>query len=140
MCEHQQAQGIECEVCGKKLAVAAPIAVAVSTLPELEGTQLAGGRAPVAVAAIQDLELTRQAPVQAGAIQPVAELDTGRAVAAGNVVVAPIQDMDTGRAVSDGLRFSSATIHDWAGSTAAVAWNSRVLPVHLAPLMIVYSV
>lgn len=109
MCEHQQAQGIECEVCGKKLAVAAPIVAAVSTLPELEGTQLAGGRAPVAVAAIPDLELTRQAPVHAGAVQPVAELDTGRAVAAGNVVVAPIQDMDTGRAVSDGLRTALPT-------------------------------
>ncbi|MET0403079.1 MAG: hypothetical protein ABW123_11780 [Cystobacter sp.] len=104
MCEHQQAQGIECEVCGKKLAVAAPSAVAVAPLAELEGTQLVGGRAPVAVAAIPDLELTRQAPTPAVAVQPVAELDTGRALAAGNVAVAPIQDMDTGRALSDGTR------------------------------------
>jgi hypothetical protein len=104
MCEHQQAQGIECEVCGKKLATSAPVAVAVATLPDLEGTQLAGGRAPVAVAVIPDLELTRQAPAQGVAVQPVAELDTGRAAAAGNVVVSPIEDMDTGRALSDGAR------------------------------------
>jgi hypothetical protein len=109
MCEHQQAQGIECEVCGKKLAAAAPVAVAVTTLPELEGTQLVGGRAPVAVAAIADLEMTRQAPVQAVAVQQVAELDTGRSAAAGNVVVSPIQDMDTGRAASDGARTALPT-------------------------------
>jgi ribosomal protein L32 len=109
MCEHQQAQGTECEVCGKKLTAAAPVAVAVAPLPELEQTQLAGGRAPVQTAAIPDLEVTRQQPVQNIAVQPVPELDTGRAASAGNVMVAPIQDMDTGRALSDGLRTAAPT-------------------------------
>jgi hypothetical protein len=104
MCEHQQAQGTECEVCGKKLTAVAPVAVAVATLPELEQTQLAGGRAPVQTAAIPDLEVTRQQSVQNVAVQPVPELDTGRSVAAGNVLVAPMQEMDTGRAASDGLK------------------------------------
>ncbi len=104
MCEHPQAQGTECEVCGKKLTAPAPVAVAVAPLPDLEGTQLAGGRAPVPVAAIPDLELTRQQAVQTGAVQPIQDMDTGRSVAAGNVVVAPVQDMDTGRAASDGYR------------------------------------
>ncbi|HEX8437362.1 hypothetical protein [Archangium sp.] len=105
MCEHQQAQGAECEVCGKKLTAVAPIAVAVAVLPELEQTQLAGGRAPVpAVAAIPDLELTRQQAVPSVAVQAVPELDTGRSAAAGNVMVAPMQDMDTGRAASDGVK------------------------------------
>lgn len=109
VCEHQQAQGTECEVCGKKLFTTAPVAVAVARLAELEQTQLAGGRAPVQTAAIPDLELTAQQPVQHVAVQPVPELDTGRSAAAGNVMVAPIQDMDTGRAVSDGLKTAAPT-------------------------------
>ena len=109
MCEHQQAEGIECEVCGKKLTAAAPVVVAVAPLPELEQTQLAGGRAPVPVAAIPDLELTAQPPVRGVAVQPVPELDTGRSAAAGNVLVAPMQDMDTGRELSDGQRTAAPT-------------------------------
>lgn len=109
MCEHQQAQGTECEVCGKKLFTTAPVAVAVTRLAELEQTQLAGGRAPVQTAAIPDLELTAQQAVREVAVQPVPELDTGRSAAAGNVVVAPVQDMDTGRALSDGLRTAAPT-------------------------------
>ena len=109
VCEHQQAQGTECEVCGKKLFTTAPVAVAVARLPELEQTQLAGGRAPVQTAAIPDLELTAQQPVQNIAVQPVPELDTGRSAAVGNIMVAPIQDVDTGRAVSDGMKTAAPT-------------------------------
>jgi hypothetical protein len=109
VCEHQQAQGTECEVCGKKLVATAPVAVAVALLPELEQTQLAGGRAPVQTVAIPDLELTARQPVWDVAVQPVPELDTGRSAAAGNVMVAPMQDMDTGRALSDGVRTAAPT-------------------------------
>ncbi|PTL76872.1 hypothetical protein [Vitiosangium sp. GDMCC 1.1324] len=109
VCEHQQAQGAECEVCGKKLTAVAPVAVAVAPLAELEQTQLAGGRAPVPVAAIPDLELTARQRVPDVAVQPVPELDTGRSAAAGNVMVAPIPDMETGRAVSDGVRTAAPT-------------------------------
>jgi len=109
MCEHQQAQGIECEVCGKKLSVAAPVAVAVVPLPEMELTQLPGGRAPVPVAAIADLELTRQQAVGAVAVQPVSDLDTGRSAPVGNIVSAPVQDLDSGRALSDGHRTAAPT-------------------------------
>lgn len=104
MCEHQQAQGIECEVCGKKLSAPPPVAVAVAPLAELEQTQLAGGRAPVPAAPIPDLEMTRQQAVAGVAVQPVQDMDSGRSAAAGNVVVAPVQDMDSGRALSDGVR------------------------------------
>lgn len=109
MCEHQQAQGIECEVCGKKLAAAAPVAVAVVTLPELEQTQLAGGRAPVPVAAIPDLELTRRDAVPNVAVQAVPELDTGRSAKVGNVAAAPVQDIDTGRADAIGGKTAAPT-------------------------------
>jgi hypothetical protein len=104
MCEHQQAQGIECEVCGKKLSAPPPVVVTVAPLAELEQTQLAGGRAPVPATPIQDLEMTRQQAVAAGPVQPMQDMDTGRSSAAGNVVVAPVEDMDSGRALSDGLR------------------------------------
>ena len=104
MCEHQQAQGIECEVCGKKLSAPPPVAVAVAPLAELEQTQLAGGRAPVPTAPIQDLEMTRQQSVAAGPVQPMQDMDSGRSSAAGNVVVAPVEDMDSGRVQSDGVR------------------------------------
>jgi hypothetical protein len=104
VCEHQQAQGAECEVCGKKLTETVAVAVAVARMPDLEQTQLAGGRAPVQTAAIPDLELTRQQSTPEVYVQPVPELDTGRSAAAGNVVVAPVQDMDTGRAVADWAR------------------------------------
>ena len=104
MCEHPQAQGIECEVCGKKLTTPIQVQVAVAPLPDLEGTQLAGGRAPVAVAAVPDLELTRQQPVQAGAVAKVQDLDTGRSAPAYNVVVDPLQDLDAGRQPRDEYR------------------------------------
>ncbi|WNG46814.1 hypothetical protein F0U60_23845 [Archangium minus] len=109
VCEHQQAQGTECEVCGKKLTAVAPVVVAVAPLAELEQTQLAGGRAPVPVAAIPDLELTARQAVRDIVVQPVPELDTGRSASAGNVLVAPIQDIDTGRAASDGYRTAAPT-------------------------------
>jgi hypothetical protein len=109
MCEHQQAPGIECEVCGKKLATAAPVAVAVATLPELEQTQLAGGRAPVAVASIPDLELTHRDSVPNVTVQAVPELDTGRSAKVGNVAAAPMQDMDTGRAAAIGAKTVAPT-------------------------------
>jgi hypothetical protein len=109
MCEHQQAQGIECEVCGKKLVAAAPVAVAVATLPELEQTQLAGGRAPVPVASIPDLELTRRDSVPNVATAPVQDLDTGRSAKVGNVAAAPMQDMDTGRAEAIGAKTAAPT-------------------------------
>ncbi len=89
VCEHQQAQGVECEVCGKRFTEAGTPAVAVTTLPELEQTQLAGGRAPVATAAIPDLEVTRQQSSPEVAVQRIQELDTGRAMQVGAKTAAP---------------------------------------------------
>ncbi|WP_434390336.1 hypothetical protein [Melittangium boletus] len=109
ICEHQQAQGTECDVCGKKLVAAAPVAVAVAPMPDMETTHVAGGRAPVAVSAIADLELTRQQAVGAVAVQPVSDLDTGRSAPVGNIVSSPVDDMDTGRALSDGHRTAAPT-------------------------------
>ncbi|HSP80591.1 MAG TPA: hypothetical protein VLQ93_18810, partial [Myxococcaceae bacterium] len=81
--------GVECEVCGKRFTAAVTPAVAVATLPELEQTQLAGGRAPVATAAIPDLEVTRQQSSPEVAVQQLQELDTGRAQTVGAKTAAP---------------------------------------------------
>jgi ribosomal protein L32 len=89
VCEHQQAQGIECEVCGKRFAEERTPAVAVAALPGLEQTQIAGGRAPVATAVVPDLEVTRQQSSPDVAVQPVPELDTGRAPTVGARTAAP---------------------------------------------------
>ncbi len=80
VCEHPQAQGFECEVCGKQLVPSRQIALAVAPLPELEQTQFGLGDAPVPVIALPDLELTRvdsSAPVPPA--PPMPELDLMRA-------------------------------------------------------------
>jgi ribosomal protein L32 len=109
VCEHQQAQGVECDMCGKRFTAVGTPAVAVARLPELEQTQLAGGRAPVATASIPDLELTRQRSSPDVAVQPVPELETTRRASAGNVMVAPLQELDTGRAPMVGAKTAMPT-------------------------------
>jgi hypothetical protein len=106
VCEYQQAQGDECDQCGKKLQAPRPIAVAVTTLPELEQTQVAGGKVAVEVQAVPELELTRQKagpdlPPEVVPDMAPTHIDK-RAVAA--VPVEQMPDMDTGRAEDDGVR------------------------------------
>jgi hypothetical protein len=94
VCEHQQAQGAECEVCGKRLAAgAAAAALAIPSVEGLEPTLHAAAGAPPAdqVAELEptlhatsaavpafdvtpDLEATRAAPVDVDAA-PVADLE-----------------------------------------------------------------
>ncbi len=109
VCEYQQAQGDECGNCGKKLTAAPAVAVAVAPLPELEQTQVAGGRAPVSVAAMPELEGTRiQSPLNVVA-QAMPDLDTGR-FAPTQVAAAAVQDLDTGRAEQVGARTAAPTV------------------------------
>ena len=88
LCDHVQPEGTECDVCGKRFplptaAAAAPIA----TLPELEATPHAGGRAPVSVAVLPDLDLTRVRSGPDLPVQMVPDLQLTRA-----------RDMEIGRA------------------------------------------
>ncbi|WP_224366600.1 hypothetical protein [Hyalangium versicolor] len=109
VCEHQQAQGDECDNCGKKLQVPKVAAVAVPTLPELEQTHHAGGRVAVDAPTLPELDHTRQ---QAGPDLPaqvVQDMERTRAAPIDKVAVETVADLDTGRAVDDGVRTAAPT-------------------------------
>jgi hypothetical protein len=105
VCEHTQAQGEECENCGKRLS--APRAAGggdVPRMPELEGTHHAGGGAPVNAALMPELEQTRQ---RGGPdLPPLAfpEMERTRMGAPGDVDAPMLADLDTGRSADDGVR------------------------------------
>lgn len=110
VCEHQQAQGDECDNCGKKLQVPkAAAAVAVPTLPELEQTQHLGGRVAVDAPVLAELDHTRQ---QAGPDLPpqvVQDMETTRAAPVDKITVEAVPELDTGRAPDDGVRTAAPT-------------------------------
>jgi hypothetical protein len=64
VCEHQQASGAECEVCGKRFA---PGSVPVDVVAPMEGLETTGlapaGLDPGPIETIAELEATRAAPV-----------------------------------------------------------------------------
>jgi hypothetical protein len=101
VCEHPQAQGDECEVCGKRLQAAAPVVATVTRLDDLEQTQLVANSAalPVLAQPLPELELTRAAPVAATQISVVPELEHTTQPKAPNAPVAMLAELDTGRFV-----------------------------------------
>ncbi|MHB8873578.1 MAG: hypothetical protein ACYC8T_07820 [Myxococcaceae bacterium] len=99
VCEHQQAQGSECEQCGKALVVTAVAPVAVQRLAELEGNPIAGGEAARAapVQQIADLEVNR---ILSGPDLPamaVPDLERAQVAPVGAVQVEAMADLDLGR-------------------------------------------
>jgi hypothetical protein len=104
VCEHQQAQGDECDNCGKKLQAPRAAAVPVATLPELEQTVHAGGRAPVQAETIPELDLTRQKAGPDLPPQVVQDMETTRVGPIDKVSVETVPELDTGRAADDGVR------------------------------------
>lgn len=76
VCEHAQAQGAECEVCGKRLL---PAGAGLPSAPPVEGLEPTH-HAPVdaAESALPDLEPTRARDVDAPA-ETIPDLDHGRA-------------------------------------------------------------
>ncbi len=104
VCEHQQAQGNECDSCGKQLAVASPVPLQLAPMAELEGTQISGGRAEVQVQAMADLEVTKLRGGPDLPAQVVADLDRTALEQVGEVTVEAVGDLDTGRAADDGQR------------------------------------
>lgn len=79
VCEHQQAQGTECDNCGKQFVATKTPDLPVTALPELEGTAIAGANAPAPVAKLAELEETK---LQSGPDLPamaVPDLDLARA-------------------------------------------------------------
>lgn len=109
VCEHQQAQGDECDNCGKKLQVPRAVAVAVQTLPELEQTLHTGGRVAVDAPLIPELDSTRQKAGPDLPVQVVQDMETTRAAPIDKVSVEVVTDLDTGRAADDGVRTAAPT-------------------------------
>jgi len=104
LCDHVQPEGTECDVCGKRFPPPVVAAPPIATLPELEVTPHAGGRAPVNVAVLPDLDLTRLRSGPDLPVQRVPDLQLTRARDLGPVPVAPMPELDTGRAPDDGVR------------------------------------
>ncbi|WIG96994.1 hypothetical protein [Myxococcus sp. SDU36] len=104
LCDHVQPEGTECDVCGKRFPAAVAEPTPVATLPELEVTPHAGGRAPVATAVLPDLDVTRLRSGPDLPAQVVPDLQLTRARDMGAVPVTPMSELDTGRAPDDGVR------------------------------------
>jgi hypothetical protein len=77
VCEHAQAAGVECDVCGKLLDAAAAAAALDVRLDGLEPTAFAPAAA--AAGAVEGLEPTRAAPVDAGPGAVAPDLEPTRA-------------------------------------------------------------
>lgn len=102
VCEHAQAQGAECEVCGKKL-LHGP--AAIPQVPAIEGfepthhSDADSGVAEAAAAAFPDLEPTAQAVGADAPADPAPDVDRGRADPV-DVAAEPVPDLER---VGDGI-------------------------------------
>lgn len=105
VCEHQQAFGLECEVCGKVLGGLdglGPPPVREERVEGLEAT-LSDAVGDVAIERMGDLELSRYADVQV-AVQAIPDVEPNRAADVGDVQVERIGDLTVDRVPDDGQR------------------------------------
>lgn len=79
LCEHQQAAGDDCEVCGRKLKGPGVVAIPVDTIEGLETTALADAGLAVAPDAVPELEPTHHGPVGKVAADVAPDLEPTRA-------------------------------------------------------------
>lgn len=75
VCEHPQASGGECEVCGRSLLALGAVEVAITPLEGLEPTLASPEPAPAAEPAMAELEPTLQASAGEVALEAVPELE-----------------------------------------------------------------
>ena len=95
VCEHQQAQRGDCDVCGKPLAVPRVLDLPIQRLADLEVTRYAVG--VVSAAELPELERTQfRGGGQDLPVHEMPELERGRALV-GEVPVEPLGDLDIGR-------------------------------------------
>ncbi len=111
VCEHQQAFGVECEVCGKDLGDLGELGPPPAAEVKLEGLEVTvpDRVGEVAVDRVGDLEITSlsvQGPV---ALEAVADLDLGRANDVGAVPVEHLAELSEDRAADDGVRTAAPT-------------------------------
>jgi hypothetical protein len=94
VCEHPQALGTECEVCGKRLS---PAAAAVPPVPAVEGLEPTrldpGGQALPPADRLAELEPTRHRPVNLSAAEPALDVEPTRAPPA-DVDAPPLPDLE----------------------------------------------
>jgi hypothetical protein len=103
VCEHPQAQGSECEVCGKQLARAPAPAAPVAPLPEIERTAFTAAPELPGVA-LDGLETTGW---KSGPDLPAVKLvdvEPTVAPAVGEVPVQAVAELESGRWVDTGPR------------------------------------
>jgi hypothetical protein len=92
VCEHAQAQGTECEVCGKRLSRGPSAAdLALPPVPDLEPTSHAPIDAPEQ--RLPELEATRHAAAAAVAAETVPGMEATRAVPV-DVDAEPVPDLE----------------------------------------------
>jgi hypothetical protein len=104
VCDHEQAFGLECDVCGKDLGglgALGPPPVAVAPLEGLEVT-IPPRVGEVAVERLGELESTRVADVQV-AVLPIPEVEQNQAAPVGEVPVERIE-LSPDRVPDDGVR------------------------------------
>lgn len=105
VCEHQQAFGVECEVCGKDLGGLGdlgPPPVMEQTIEGLEVTRVESV-GEVAIERIGELEVTHHAAVQV-ATEVTPDLEQNAQAAVGEVAVERVPDLAVDRVPSDGSR------------------------------------
>jgi hypothetical protein len=102
VCEHQQAQGAECEVCGKRLT--AGVSAEDLAIPPVEGLEPTG-HAPIDVVPteqVAELEPTLRPSAAALPPDPTPDLEATRAAPV-DVDVAPVPDVERTAAPEDDL-------------------------------------
>jgi hypothetical protein len=112
VCEHQQAFGLECEVCGKDLGdlgMLGPPPVAPVAIEGLEVT-VAERIGEVPVERVGELEVTSfQTAAMPVATEAVPDLDTGKAASLGPIAVERMAELSADRAPDDGVRTQAPT-------------------------------
>lgn len=106
VCEHQQASGFECEVCGKELGGLSALGPPPSREERLEGLEpnAAGPMGEVPVARLEGLEPSRFEGVAQAPAEVVAGLEATRLERVGEVPLEVFDDLTPDRAPDDGQR------------------------------------
>jgi hypothetical protein len=110
VCEHPQALGDVCDVCGKELVAGwGPGEAPVVPLDGLEQTQFTGAGSAPPPAPMLELEGTRLPAVPDLPPQPMLEIDRPSAAAGPEIPILPLDELDLGRAQDDGQRTALPT-------------------------------
>ncbi|MBL8937374.1 MAG: hypothetical protein JNM69_22630 [Archangium sp.] len=111
VCEHQQAFGIECEICGKDLGDLGELGPPPAADTKLEGLEVTVPEriGEIAVERVGELEVTSFAVQGPVALEAVPDLDLGRANDVGAIPVERMADLAEDRAADDGVRTAAPT-------------------------------